>query len=305
MDEQDLLKELMAEGISVLLSPDKAAKKIAKKFARQGRLNELKECVDALSSKPYYQLHEQVDVPGYRQPFFYELLEKHGIALDNQGFLRLNGEKVAFIGDSIVLLKGKEDKAKEALKAIAEARQELFPSHSNAFSHALNNFDKLERYCPPASREEEVALKLLEELPYVKVHERRFLGIPRRSVSLNPGYEEFFHSSEYLGDYTKEEIIAGFRLAKSKAESLSSEERKNLSALKADYEKREGISRRKKAAIALAAMAGLATAAGVMYAVMHRPQPSQPSNGQPTNGTHPGNGSQPEQRPTWQRWPTY
>jgi len=116
MDEQELLKELMAEGISVLLSPDKAAKKIAKKLAKKGRLNELKECVNALASKPYYQLHEQVDVPGYRQPLFYELLESQGIALDNQGFLRLRGEKVAFVGDSIVLLKGKEDKAKEALK---------------------------------------------------------------------------------------------------------------------------------------------------------------------------------------------
>ena len=290
MDEQELLKELMAEGISVLLSPDKAAKKIAEKFERQGRLNELKECINALSRKPYYQLHDQVDMPGcgYVQPLFYELLENQGISLDSKGFLRFRGEKVAILGDTIVLLKGKEEKAKEALKAIAEARQELFPSQSNAFSQALSNFDKLGRYCPPTSRAEEVVLKLLEELPYVKVHERRLLGIiPRRSISLNPGYDEFFHSSKYLGDYTQEEIIAGFK----HAESLADEDKKKLRLLRNDYEKKEGISRRKKAAIALATIAGLAAAGGVMYALMHKPQqPSQPSNGQPTNGGQPSNG---------------
>lgn len=126
-----------------MLNPEKAVEKIKEKLEQKGRLEEVRQYVEALSRTPRYKLNEPltidiIDSEKVRVPF-YSLLEQEGITYDNEGFLRLNGERVAYVNEDIIPLKGKKKELKEALEKIVEIRRELsypeevyrLPSHAD------------------------------------------------------------------------------------------------------------------------------------------------------------------------------
>jgi len=82
-------------------------------------------------------------------------------------------------------------------------------------SRTLKSLDNLPEFDPEKEeesrriekelRENEIKVKILEELPYVKIERRKAWGIfPQQHVTLNPGYDEFFNI--HLGEYTRDEI---------------------------------------------------------------------------------------------------
>jgi hypothetical protein len=90
-------------------------------------------------------------------------------------------------------------------------------------------------------RKNHIKLELLRELEKTKVYsQKNWLIIPTIKVEMNPGYEEFFHA--HLSDYSTEEIHATL---KELEKELTGENKLKINALKREFEKKEGISRRK------------------------------------------------------------
>ena len=90
------------------------------------------------------------------------------------------------LGNWIKYLKNPEEAneeiAKEALKVFGKA---FFREKEVRFDNDFSLGREIRR--------EEIASKILEEIPYIKVEKKKVLGIiPSTSVSMNPGYEEFF-----------------------------------------------------------------------------------------------------------------
>lgn len=290
--KQELFEEFKNTGITGLFSTDKGFRLVKEKFEKQGRLDELEQYIEDLSETAIHQLEEPVGVSAageikFEQPLFYGLLESEGITLDPEDFLRLNGERIAFVDERIIPLKGKRQELKKALKKIVEKRRKLGYADEGPFSYALANVNKLEIYDPTEQlkqrqfhdeyRQAQLELKLLEEAPYIKVQKmKRFGIIPRKIVELNPGYEEFFHN--HLGNYSKNEIY--FALKKLE-KMLSGGNKEKIRALRKEFEKEEGICRSKKLALALG---GILAAGAIGYAAyQHFKNNDQHSNNQQNN----------------------
>jgi hypothetical protein len=125
---EEFAEALFTVGITDLVSVEKFAEKIKQHFEKRGKLNELKEHISEVAKLPYYQLMEKFPVSKgncKNKVPFYKILEQEGIILDSENFLRLNGERVAYIGEGIIPLKGKKEELKKVLEKILEIKREL------------------------------------------------------------------------------------------------------------------------------------------------------------------------------------
>jgi hypothetical protein len=114
---EEFAEALFTVGITDLVSVEKFAEKIKQHFEKRGKLNELKEHISEVAKLPYYQLMEKFPVSKgncKNKVPFYKILEQEGIILDSENFLRLNGERVAYIGEGIIPLKGKKEELKKS-----------------------------------------------------------------------------------------------------------------------------------------------------------------------------------------------
>ena len=151
------------------------------------------------------------------------------------------------------------------LKNPEEANEEIVREALKVFGKALSRekgvyLDK-DFSISREIRREEIVLKILEEIPYIKVKKKKVLGIlPSTSIFMNPGYEEFFH--EKLGEYGVNEIYSALRNLERR---LSGGNREKVKALRREFERREGISRKKKLAILTVTvlLIGVSAAAGI------------------------------------------
>ncbi|OYT53355.1 MAG: hypothetical protein B6U76_08645 [Desulfurococcales archaeon ex4484_217_2] len=161
------------------------------------------------------------------------------------------------LGNWIKYLKNPEEAneeiAKEALKVFGKA---FFREKEVRFDNDFSLGREIRR--------EEIASKILEEIPYIKVEKKKVLGIiPSTSVSMNPGYEEFFHGK--LGEYGVNEI---YSVLKDLERRLSGENREKVKALTREFKRREGISRKRKLGVLAILLIGAAVATGAYY--LHR-----------------------------------
>lgn len=101
--------------------------------------------------------------------------------------------------------------------------------------------------------------KLLDEIPNIKIEDKKFLGLfSRKYVSMNPGYEEFFYDT--LGNFSVNEIYEALKDLERESKGYLKEK---IRALKNEYERREGIKRRNliaKGLLSLIIISGLAYA---------------------------------------------
>jgi len=326
--EQELNEVLFEIGIADLFSAKKFASKIKQHFEKIRRLEELKEYVNEVAKLPEYQLKEEFTVGEWngenvKAPLYKILEQEEGITLDPENFLRLNGERIAYVSDRIIPLKGKKEELKEALEKIVEIKRELsypeevyeLPSFisddswfnpetgkyvhpeqyeeankiaydfgcfwknidkpikesEDPFVQALIHLDELPEYDPSEEirqmqlarelRKHQIKLKLLEELEKTKVYkQKKWKIIPATKLEMNPGYEEFFHN--HLGSYSTEEIHTAL---KELERELAGENKLRIKALRKDFEKREGISRRKKLALILGGLVAGAAGCYIAY----------------------------------------
>ena len=101
--------------------------------------------------------------------------------------------------------------------------------------------------------------RILKKLLYARIRGKRILGIiPQKTIELHLGYEEFFHN--HLGAYSKGEI---YSVIKELEKDLQEINKNKIKALKKEFKKREGISRKKKVALALLGLVG----ASICYAL--------------------------------------
>jgi len=123
----------------------------------------------------------------------------------------------------------------------------------------LINLDGLPEYDPEGElkqtqyedelRQTQIKSKLLEELEHTTIYNGKKWGlIPTTEVVMNPGYEEFFHGYDNLGSYNKKETYKALKdLEKDSVAGI----KLKLRALRKDFEKNEGISKRRRVGIAL------------------------------------------------------
>jgi len=229
---------------------------------------------------------------------FLDYLPKN-IRLDTNNILWYNNEAIAIVNHNIIPIKGKKEKLREALQEIQKIRaeaeedeaylkglkfgKEIAEADRIAFrfgkffdriegkedfvSRILKNLNSLPEFDPEEEirerelRENEIKIKILEELPYVKIERQKMFGfLPRQHVTLNPGYEEFFYN--HLGEYTRDEI---YKALTDLGKELKGYEKEKLKALRKEFERREGISRRKKATPLALSILGGAILGGAFY----------------------------------------
>lgn len=110
MDEfefrEELERAISSAGISELFNRDRLVRRVVEHFEKAGKLKELKEFVKQQEKRPDFQLKDLISIGEFEIPF-YELLEEEGITFDPENFLRLNGERVAYVGREIIPLKEK------------------------------------------------------------------------------------------------------------------------------------------------------------------------------------------------------
>jgi len=326
--EQEFNEALFKVGITDLFSAEKFASKIERHFERAGNLDILKEYVDKVNKRPDHQLMEEFVVckwngDNVKLPF-YEILEQEGITFDPDNFLKLNGERVAFVGDEIIPLRCKKAELRETLERVIELRKELsyseevyqLPSYvdsengwfdhekgkwvypedfvqANKFAYDFDEFwrnidkpikesedpfvqtlvhlDKLPEYDPEGELRQmqfarefnrsQIKLKLLEELERTKVYkDKKWKVIPTTKLEMNPGYEEFFYN--HLGDYSVEEIDNALKDLEGE---LVGDNRLKVRTLRKEFEKKEGISRKKKLGILLGGLVAGAAGCYIAY----------------------------------------
>ncbi|MEM4720642.1 MAG: hypothetical protein QXT73_01095 [Candidatus Methanomethylicaceae archaeon] len=284
---EELSKAGLKAGITGLFSHKKRAESIKKHFEKIGKLEELEKYLKEREKEPSFLMkkpHLRRHPDGRNEEIpLYSLLENEKISWDPEGFLWSNGERVAYIGREIIPLKGRKKELREALEKIVELRKESggFNEKEDPFFKALIGIDNLREYDPRMElrvreieertkniRLEKIKLKVLEELPQVRVNERKVLGIiPKKMVELNPGYEEFFHGR--LAEYSAEEI---YKALKGLEKEVQGNLKYRLSALKKEFEKREGISKRKALGLAVGTILALSAAGiGLYHQSIKRP----------------------------------
>jgi len=192
---------------------------------------------------------------------FLDHLSKHDIGFDDH-LLWLGREPVAYVGEEIVPVKDRKGELRKALEVAAGLRRKLgLLREEDPIYKALQRIESLEELDPLGKveqyrrekdfRQAALTLKLLDELGETQVERAGFL---KHRVTLNPGYEDFFYNR--LSDYTREEI---YKALKNLEKKLHGKNKVKIRALRKEFEKREGISRRKKLGLlALAIAAGMA-----------------------------------------------
>ncbi|HDD71583.1 MAG TPA: hypothetical protein ENF99_01180, partial [Candidatus Aenigmarchaeota archaeon] len=166
-----------------------------------------------------------------------------------------------------------EESEAVAKEAVADLKRKGLLEEARNY---LSKLDELPEWDPSAEaearkrekefRKTQITLKILDELPHVKVVKKKLLGIvPRYHVTLNPGYEEFFHN--HLGDYTRSEIYSVLQELEAK---FTGKNKEKIQALRKEFEKREGISRNKKIAIIIAGILLGAAAGYGLYSLFHK-----------------------------------
>ncbi|RLG80560.1 MAG: hypothetical protein DRO40_10995 [Thermoprotei archaeon] len=239
-------------------------------------------------------------INGYR---LIDYLVDEGITLSSDGILYWENEPIAYLGEEIIPIKGQKKRFRKALekilevKAIAEADEaynsglelgeavaeanenaywlgrfwKLLEGERDSISETLRRLDELPELDPSVEyenrihekelRRAEITIKILNELPHVRIEKKKILGIiPRYRVKLNPGYGKFFHN--HLGDYTRSEI---YSVLLELEDRLTGKNKESIRALRKEFEKREGISRRKKAGVLAIFLLGVAMAIGAYY----------------------------------------
>jgi len=239
-------------------------------------------------------------INGYR---LIDYLVDEGITLSSDGILYWENEPIAYLGEEIIPIKGQKKRFRKALekilevKAIAEADEaynsglelgeavaeanenaywlgrfwKLLEGERDSISETLRRLNELPELDPSVEyenrihekelRRAEITIKILNELPHVRIEKKKILGIiPRYRVKLNPGYGEFFHN--HLGDYTRSEI---YSVLLELEDRLTGKNKESIRALRKEFEKREGISRRKKAGVLAIFLLGVAMAIGAYY----------------------------------------
>jgi len=272
-------------GPTELFSKEKIDGKVKRYFERVGKLNEFREYTNEKGKRPDFQLLQEHAIQksdeSIRVPF-YEILEQEGITWDAENYLRLDGEKVAYVGEQIMPLEGKQEQLRQVLSKIVELRREFsYPDEilpqadkiaydfgqfwkninrpieesKDPFVQTLIHLNELPE-CNPEEElrqvqlqgefgRDQIKLKLLEELERTKVYKRKkWEVIPTTEMVMNPGYEEFFHN--HLGDYSTLEVYGAL---KDLEKELAGDSKIKIRALRKEFEKKEGISRRKKVAI--------------------------------------------------------
>jgi len=239
-------------------------------------------------------------INGYR---LIDYLVEEGITLSSDGILYWENEPIAYLGEEIIPIKGQKKRLRKALEkilevkamaeadeaynsglelgeAVAEANEnaywlgrfwKLLEGERDSISETLRRLDELPELDPSVEyesrihekelRRAEITIKILNELPHVRIEKKKILGIiPRYRVKLNPGYGEFFHN--HLGDYTRSEI---YSVLLELEDRLTGKNKESIRALRKEFEKREGISRRKKAGVLAIFLLGVAMAIGAYY----------------------------------------
>ena len=239
-------------------------------------------------------------INGYR---LIDYLVDEGITLSSDGILYWENEPIAYLGEEIIPIKGQKKRLRKALEkilevkamaeadeaynsglelgeAVAEANEnaywlgrfwKLLEGERDSISETLRRLDELPELDPSVEyesrihekelRRAEITIKILNELPHVRIEKKKILGIiPRYRVKLNPGYGEFFHN--HLGDYTRSEI---YSVLLELEDRLTGKNKESIRALRKEFEKREGISRRKKAGVLAIFLLGVAMAIGAYY----------------------------------------
>ncbi|MFH7880964.1 MAG: hypothetical protein QXI09_03075, partial [Candidatus Aenigmatarchaeota archaeon] len=162
--EEEIKETVFQSGIEGLINPEKVANKIKERFEKEGKINELKEYLKERKNRADYMLIEPVNIDNQEIPF-YILLEEKGIYWDQDGFLWKDKERIAYVGERIIPLKGKKQKLKESLEEIVKLRKEYFKENDNAFTQTLKNIEfleELEEY--GENRRDEIKRKIVEEL---------------------------------------------------------------------------------------------------------------------------------------------
>jgi len=306
--EQELNEALFGVGITDLFSAEKFDSKIYQHFENIGKLNEFKQHLESSDAEARA----------------YQVLGREGITIDPDNFLRLNSERVAYVGEHVVPLKGKREQLKRALQRIVEVKKELsypgevydLPSFvdpengffdtetkrwvypedfiqanksaydfggfwwnidesikesEDPFVQALIHSNELPEYDPGEElrqmrlasefNKNQVKLELLEELGRTKIYKEKKWGVvPKTKMVMNPGYEEFFHN--HLGDYSVQEVDGAL---KDLEKELTCGNKTKIRALRKEFEKKEGISRRKKLGYIILGGLAAGTVLGVAY----------------------------------------
>ncbi len=239
-------------------------------------------------------------INGYR---LIDYLVDEGITLSSDGILYWENKPIAYLGEEIIPIKGQKKRLRKALekilevKAVAEADEvynsglelgeavaeanenaywlgrfwKLSEGESDSISETLRRLDELPELDPSVEyenrihekelRRAEITIKILNELPHVRIEKKKILGIiPRYHVKLKPGYGEFFHN--HLGDYTRSEI---YSVLLELEDRLTGKNKESIRVLRKEFEKREGISRKKKAGVLAIFLFGVAMAIGAYY----------------------------------------
>ena len=248
--ETDVQKEIKkAIGVSGLFSRKKAVENVVNHFEKIGKTEDLKKHVSETMKKPEYQLLEEIPVEGgFDGPTVQDVVEqRYGITLDPSNCLRVYGKKIAAVYDKgTIPLKGKKEELKEALENIVNVRKEA-GLDKGIFAAALTNIEGVQEFDPKEERgriEEEknyrqlqIQNKILEEIPHVNVEKtKRFGFLPSYNVTLNPGYQEFFHGPEHLGGYSAREIHQSL---KDLEEVSDGSVKEKVKALKSEHQKRD------------------------------------------------------------------
>ena len=186
--QQELQKAIFKIGISELFNSEKIAERVKQHFEEIGKLEELKKYLEKKALSPSFCLMEEVDLGIEAKIPFYSLLENEGIFWSPEGFLLVNGEKIAYVGEEIIPLRGKKEELKRVLEKIVEMKKELSNGKiesNNPFVKALTHLDELPEYdmeeklkqksLKKSCKNCKFRKKILEELPYVKINKTKNL----------------------------------------------------------------------------------------------------------------------------------
>ena len=202
-----------------------------------------------------------------------DYLEEYGITIDSSNLLSWDGEPIAFVGKEIIPIKGKVEKLESILQKVKELGERTGCDRLKIISRIRvgREWDPL-KDLEDVRKEREfrrasITNLILDELPYVRVERGRLPFI--KHVTLNPGYDEFFHG--ILGKYSKDEIR---RVLLELERKLRGRSREKIRALRKEFERREGISRNKKLAFIAIGILATGAAGYAIYSLTHQPQRS-------------------------------